>query len=239
MTGILMIWKRLPELFQLQARHTWEATFGGQLVGRTLGIVGTGAIGSALAIRAKAFGMHIIGTRRSYVDGMTVPGVDVLLGPDGLETLLRESDVVVLAAPSTPDTVDMIDAKALAMMKEQSVLINVGRGSLVDENALVDALSSGHLRAAVVDVVREEPLPPSSPLWDIPNLHISPHCAVSLDRYFENVLELFLENLGRYHRGATTSERCRRERHLMSGRSRHGRRDYRRSIYPSNNPHVK
>ena len=112
--------------------------------------------------------MQIIGTRRSYVEGMTVPGVDVLLGPDGLEELLRESDVVVLAAPSTPETVDMIDAKALAMMKEQSVLINVGRGSLVDEPALVDALSSGHLRAAVVDVVREEPCLQSSPLWDVP-----------------------------------------------------------------------
>jgi phosphoglycerate dehydrogenase-like enzyme len=198
MTGILMVWKRVPELFALQAKHEWTSTFGGQLVGRTLGIVGTGAIGSALALRAKAFGMHIIGTRRSYVDGMTVPGVDVLLGPDGLERLLRESDVVVLAAPATPETVDLLDAEAFAMMKEHAVLVNVGRGSLVDEAALIDTLMSGHLRAAVLDVVREEPLPADSPLWDVPNLYISPHCAVSLDRYFENVLELFIDNLDRF-----------------------------------------
>jgi phosphoglycerate dehydrogenase-like enzyme len=198
MGRILMVWKRFPELAELQARHEWTATFGRELKGATIGIFGVGAIGGALARRAKAFGMRVLGVRRTFAAGMTMPDVDELMGPEGLETLLRESDVLVLAAPGTPETVGLLDANALAAMKKGALLCNVGRGSLLDEAALVDSLAAGHLEAAILDVFHEEPLPASSPLWDVPNVYLSPHCAVSLDRYFDNVLDLFLDNLERY-----------------------------------------
>ncbi len=198
---ILMIWKRFPELAEAQLRHEWVDIYGRELSGCTIGIVGAGEIGSALAVRAKACGLRVIATRRSFVEGMTLPGVDVLSGPDGLDGLLAESDFVVLALPANAETVDLFDAETFAKMKPGSVFCNVARGSLVDEGALVDALASGHIRCAALDVVREEPLPASSPLWDVPNLYLSPHCAVSLDRYFPNVLELFLDNLDRYLEG--------------------------------------
>jgi phosphoglycerate dehydrogenase-like enzyme len=195
---ILQLWKRFPEIEDLARRHEWKPAYGRMLAGSTVGIVGLGAIGSALAERARALGMRVVASRRSWQPGMTAPHVDALYGPDDLEALLGESDVVVLCAPSTPETRGMIDADALAATQPGALLVNVGRGTMVDEPALIDALERGHLAAAVLDVTSEEPLPSDNPLWDAPNVYISAHCSATSDAYVERVLAVFLDNLTRY-----------------------------------------
>jgi phosphoglycerate dehydrogenase-like enzyme len=145
--------------------------------------------------------MRVVATRRRCAPGQSSPLADELYGPEGLPRLLEQSDALVLAAPDTPQTRNLIDRAALARLKPGAVLCNVARGALVDEAALVDALRSGRLRAAILDVTRTEPLPPDDPLWDAPNLYLSPHCAVSPDAYDERILELFADNLERYAAG--------------------------------------
>jgi len=195
---ILQLWKRLPEIDDLSRRREWQPTFGRMLAGSAVGIIGLGAIGTALAVRAAGLGMRVVASRRTWQPGMTAPHVDTLYGPDDLQALLAESDVVVLCAPSTPDTRGMIDADALAAMKPGALFVNVGRGTMVDEPALIDALERGHVAAAVLDVTSEEPLPPEHPLWAAPNVYISAHCSATSEGYVERVLAVFLENLERY-----------------------------------------
>jgi phosphoglycerate dehydrogenase-like enzyme len=177
------------------------------LAGSTLGVVGLGAIGGALAARARALGMRVLATRRRWQPGQTSPLADELYGADGLERLLERSDALALCAPDSPATRDLIDAKALARMKPGAVLINVARGSLVDEAALRAALESGRLGAAILDVTRVEPLPADDPLWDAPNLYLSPHCAVSPDAYVERMLDFLAENVARWARGEELANR--------------------------------
>ena len=198
---ILQAWKRFPEIEEFADRHEWRPTFGRMLAGSTVGIIGLGAIGSALAQRASALGMRVIASRRSWQPGMTAPHVDTLYGPADLHGLLAESDAVVLCAPSTAETRRMIDADALAAMKPGALFVNVGRGTMVDEPALIDALERGHLSAAVLDVTSEEPLPADNPLWDAPNTFISAHCSATSDGYVERVLAVFVDNLTRYLAG--------------------------------------
>jgi phosphoglycerate dehydrogenase-like enzyme len=198
---ILQMWKRFPEIEDLARQHEWRPTFGRMLAGSTVGIIGLGAIGSALAERAAALGMRVVASRRSWRRGMTARHVDTLYGPGDLHTLLAESDAVVLCAPSTAETRRMIDADALAAMKPGALFVNVGRGTMVDEPALIDALERGHVGAAVLDVTSEEPLPADNPLWDAPNVFISAHCSATSDGYVERVLAVFLDNLARYLAG--------------------------------------
>jgi phosphoglycerate dehydrogenase-like enzyme len=195
---LLAVWKRFDEIAESQRAHQWVPTFGRTFAGSVVGIVGVGAIGSAVARRAKAFGATVLGVRRT---AKPVSDVDEMYSPGMLHDMLGRCDAVVIAAPGGDETVRLFDAPALAAMKPGAVLCNVARGSLVDEGALVEALRSGHLRAAILDVFEEEPLPRESPLWDLPDCHVSPHCSVSLDRYADDVMELFLDNLGRYVRG--------------------------------------
>jgi phosphoglycerate dehydrogenase-like enzyme len=115
--------------------------------------------------------------------------------------MLARCDAAVVAAPETPETFHVIDERALAALPKGAVLVNVARGSLVDEAALVKALESGHLGAAALDVFEAEPLPPGSPLWDLPTCYVSAHSSVSVDRYVDDVFDLFVENAGRYLRG--------------------------------------
>lgn len=195
---LLQVWKGFRELDEAQTKHEWvrlaSRTFGAS----TLGIVGLGAIGEEVAKRAQAFGVRVLAMKRSYRPGMTSPVADQLFGPADLHALLAECDSVVVAAPQTPETTGMIDAAAIAAMKRGAVLVNVARGPLVDDGALIDALRNQHLGAAVLDVFDQEPLPAESPLWDLPNTYISPHTSVSTDRYVEDSFELFAENLRRY-----------------------------------------
>ena len=198
---LLAVWKRFDELADAQRRHRWELLFGRTFEGSTLGVVGLGAIGTAVAERARAFGVRVLGVRRRHVPGATSPFADEVFGAEQLYEVLAQCDAVVLAAPSTPETTDLFDAAAFAAMRPGSVFCNVARGALVDEDALVDALESGHLGAAIIDVAKQEPLPPESRLWDAPRLYLSPHSSASLDRYLDSIFDLFTDNLRRYVNG--------------------------------------
>lgn len=199
---IVAAWKDFPTLARLQRDRTWESHYGRLIMGSTVGIIGLGAIGAAVAQRIKPFGVNVLAIRRRWEPGLTAPNVDELHGPDALHEVLARCDTVVLAAAGTPETENLIDEAAFAAMKPGAVFVNVARGSMVDEPALVAALESDHLRAAAIDVARQEPLPADSSLWDAPNLIFSPHSSPSQDRYFEMVFDLFLDNLAHYVKGA-------------------------------------
>jgi D-2-hydroxyacid dehydrogenase (NADP+) len=173
-----------------------------ELGGKTLLIIGLGRIGARLARLAKAFDLKVIATRRDPSRG--VEGADEIYGIDRLHELLPAADIVALTCPLTPETTNLIDAKALALMKPTATLINVARGRVVDEDALIRALQEKQIAAAGLDVTREEPLPASSPLWAIPNVLITPHTAGETQRYEDGVVDLLLENLERLWRGETT-----------------------------------
>ncbi|TGD74745.1 D-2-hydroxyacid dehydrogenase [Mangrovimicrobium sediminis] len=211
---ILAHWKLFDRYAQMQAEHRWETVYGHSLAGSVLGIVGLGAIGEATAQRAHALGMRVIATRRDPASGAP-PSVEALYRPAQLPELLGAADAVVLCAAETAQTYRLFDREAFAAMRPGSYFCNVSRGSLVDEDALREALCSGHLGGASIDVTVAEPLPANSPLWDTPNLHISPHSAGSLDHFFDRAWELFLDNMRRYLAGEPMRNQCsnRREEH--------------------------
>jgi phosphoglycerate dehydrogenase-like enzyme len=195
---LLGVWKRTTELDALQRDHRWEPTYGRQLAGSSLLVVGLGAIGAAVAERAHALGVEVLAIRghpRPH------PNCAEVAGPERLHELLGRVDAVVLSAPAIAETESMFDAAAFAAMRAGSVFCNVARGSLVDEDALADALRSGHLGAAVLDVTRREPLPEDSPLWDVPNCAISPHSASAPGRYVMDLYGFFADNLSRWLAG--------------------------------------
>jgi len=198
MMGILALARNLPRLVLQQAAARWLTVPVAELAGDTLGIVGLGAIGQAVARRAQAFGMRVLGVRRNP---QPTPHVDEVLGPDGLEQVLTRSRWVVLACPLTPQTHGLIGPRELAWIGPEGYLINIGRGALVDEPALVKALQEGRLAGAVLDVFAEEPLPESSPLWRMPNVLITPHIAGQQRDYTGRAVEIFADNLDRYRRG--------------------------------------
>jgi phosphoglycerate dehydrogenase-like enzyme len=203
---ILSIVRRLPELLELQRERTWQPLPARELRQVTIGIVGLGSIGRTVARLALAFGARVIGTRKDTrrepdLAGMMPDGLDRVLEHDQLPELLAESDFVVLAVPLTPDTDKLMDARRLAMMKPGSWLINVARGRLVDQRALLRALRQGPMEGAVLDTLWEEPLPPSSPLWEAPGLIITPHTSWSSGRVLDRSIDLFCDNLARYRDG--------------------------------------
>jgi len=194
---LLQIWKRFREVDELQRQRRWDPLFGRSLAGLTLGIVGLGAIGRATARRARAFDMVVVASRRNAVAGATDPDVDQLFAPAQLHQMIKDCDAVVIAAPATPETRGLFNRTTIAAMKPGAVLCNVARGSLVDEDALVDALRSGHLGAAIVDATAQEPTPADSALWTAPNCYLSPHAAVARDGYDNALLNLVIRNLRR------------------------------------------
>lgn len=196
---LLQIWKRFPEAEAFQRRHEFVRTYGRSFAGSVVGIVGLGSIGEAVAERARALGLRVLGLRRSAGrPGASRGSADELFRPDQLHEMLARCDAVVVAAPATPETHHLIDRAAFAAMKPGTVLVNVARGSLVEEAAIPDAIASGQLAAAALDVFEEEPLPAESPLWDTPGVLISAHSSVSVDRYIDDVFDLFEDNLRRY-----------------------------------------
>ena len=205
---ILEHWKRFPEIEAAQRKHEWQQTlYGPELAGSTLGLIGLGHINEIVATRAKAFGMRVLASRRSARPGATAPNVDALYPPGELETMLGQSDAVVAAVPETVETTGLMDRAAFSAMKQGAFFCNVGRGSLVDEPALVDALRSGRLSGAALDVASVEPLPPDHILWDAPNLRLSPHCSTDPSALFRNLHRMFRENLVRYLRAEELSGR--------------------------------
>jgi phosphoglycerate dehydrogenase-like enzyme len=203
---MLAVARRLPQLLELQRERTWQPLEGIELSALTVGIVGYGSIGRAVAQLAAPFGCRIVATRRGVAqDGAIVaegnaPPVE-LIPVERLSELLAQSDVVVLALPLTPETEEIMDAERLALMKPGAWLINIARGRLVDERALLRALRDGPLGGAVLDAFREEPLPPDSPLYDAPNLIITPHTSWSSGGVLDRSVELFCQNLLRYRDG--------------------------------------
>jgi phosphoglycerate dehydrogenase-like enzyme len=200
---MLTIARKLQLARDRQREHRWEQVglwtgeppFG-QLSGGTLGLVGLGAVGSALAERAAALGMHVIAVRPHPAPDPR-PAHEQW-GLERLPALLERADWVVLAAPHTAATQGLIGAAELARMKVGAVLVNLGRGALVDEPALVEALRAGRIGGAALDVVRGEPLAPESPLWDLPNVILTPHVSGLGPRYWERAVEQFAANLERF-----------------------------------------
>ena len=203
---ILALARQLPQARDHQAARRWRGMISDiakredELGGKTLMIVGMGRIGSRLATLAKAFDMRVIGVKRDPSRGRGV--ADVVVAPEEMLKALPEADFVVLTCPLTPATEKLIDARALAAMKASAYLVNVARGRVVDEPALVAALEQGVIAGAAVDCVWNEPLPPDAALWGANNLLITPHTAGETRRYEDNVIDLLLENLDRLWRGA-------------------------------------
>jgi phosphoglycerate dehydrogenase-like enzyme len=172
-----------------------------ELGGKTLLIVGLGRIGAKLARLAKAFDMRVVAVKHDASRG--AEGVDAVHDDRRLIELLPAADIVALTCPLTPETENLIDARALAAMKPSTHLVNVARGKVVDEAALIEALAGKKLAAAGLDVTREEPLPAASPLWSMPNVLITPHTAGETQRYEDAVIDILVENLERLWRGET------------------------------------
>jgi len=164
-------------------------------------IVGVRGIGGAVAERLAALGAECVGVRRT-TGGALPAGFARVVGNDELDGVLAGADVVVLAAPSTPDTDGLLDAQRIALLPPRAIVVNVGRGALVDEPALAAALAGGRLRGAVLDVTAREPLPPDRPLWGLPNVLLTPHVSpTSPGRFWGRMLDLFVDNWDRYRRG--------------------------------------
>ena len=206
MALILALARRLPEARDNQAKRVWRGMIGDlagredELGGKTLVIVGLGQIGGRLAELARAFEMRVIGLRRNPAAGGPA---DAVRSMGDLPAVLPEADFVALTCPLTPETEGLIDAAALGRMKPSAYLVNVARGRVVDEAALVAALGAHRIAGAGLDVTVEEPLAASSPLWDMPQVLITPHTAGETRRYEDNVIEILRDNLARLWAGET------------------------------------
>jgi phosphoglycerate dehydrogenase-like enzyme len=197
--GMLAFAKDLPRIQADQRAHRWGHYPVAELSGRTLLIVGMGQIGAEVARLAAAFGMHVIGLNRTGVSEN--PHVDELATIDALGDWLPEADAIVVSLPLTPQTRGLLNAAAIARIKPGATLVNIGRGGVLDEPALIDALGSQRLAGAALDVFGTEPLAADSPLWDLPNVLITPHTAGLSVHENERLVSLFAENLHRYLRG--------------------------------------
>ncbi len=193
--------RRLPAATRSQMARRWDraSIIGEELWGKTVGILGLGSIGREVATRCKAFGMRVIGTKRTPA---VMPQVDQVLPPEGLEEVLRAADYLVIILPLTPRTRGLIGARELGVMKPSAYLINVARGAIVQEGALIEALRHGRLRGAGLDVFEREPLPQDSPLWGMEQVILTPHVSGAGPDYLDRALPLFCENLRRFLAGA-------------------------------------
>jgi D-2-hydroxyacid dehydrogenase (NADP+) len=206
MAVVLALSKQLPLVLEHQRNAHWaQNDFMGArlpwlLSGRTLGLIGVGTIGSEIASRARAFGMRVVALRRRRGHS-EVPAVDEVFGSDQLDLFLKQTNVLVIAAPLTPQTLGLIGAEQIALLPQGAVIVNVGRAKIIDTDALIAALHSGHLAGASLDVYPQEPLPPEHPLWACPNVILTPHTSGFRQGHWEEVVDLFAENLERFERG--------------------------------------
>ena len=191
---LLQVLKDLRTIDQQQRERTWKVKFGSEVCGKTIGIVGLGSIGREVATRARAFGMTVLASKRNPNIGYLDIDVDHIFSTAEIDTMIGMSDVVVMAAPANNETRDMFNRERFSLMKPGSIFCNIARGVHVVEDDLVEALNSSHLRAAILDVTRNEPLPIDSPIWSAKNMYLSPHCSVSFDSYEENAVALLVEN---------------------------------------------
>ena len=205
---ILAFCRNLHVAARLQREARWDRTavmagIGApirELRGSRVAVLGLGPIGEAVARDAAALGAVVRGMRRHPPETPSPP-YEQVVGPDGLDALLGWADFVVLAVPHTPETENLIGRRELGLMRPDAYLVNIARGSVIDEAALIDVLRHGGIAGAALDVFEHEPLPASSPLWSLPNVILTPHAAGATPRYFERALELFIGNLERYLAG--------------------------------------
>lgn len=200
--AMLMFSKNTLHLMRQQREHRWERHADQEVRGKVVCVVGLGKIGREVARLAAALDARVVGTVRT-MRGRTADelGVECLEPTEKLDELLPLADVVVLATPHTPGTHRLVDARRLGLMKPTALLVNVARGDVVDEQALVEALRAGRLGGAALDVFEQEPLAPESPLWDLPNVFVSPHSASTVAAENGWITDLFCENLRRYQAG--------------------------------------
>jgi phosphoglycerate dehydrogenase-like enzyme len=195
---MLALNRNFPQMVRNQDLAIWERWPGRLLFQKKVGILGVGVVGEEIARKCKVFGMTVFGIarRRRKIDS-----VDYFYGPEDLFHVLAEVDYLIIAAPHTPETRKMIGAKALSSMKPTAFLINLARGEIVDEEALIEALKTRQIAGAALDVFWEEPIPTNHPLWKFKNVIITPHIGGMSDIYVEQVLSIFEENLRRFLRG--------------------------------------
>ena len=205
MAVLLAFAKQIPFALEHQRDAKWaqnefvDRRMPWLLKGKTLGVIGVGTIGSEIAARASAFGMTVIAMRRRV--GAPVAGIDRIFGPEQLYQFLKQCHVLVIAAPLTPETLSLLGAAQFVQLPRGAIVINVGRAKIIDTGALIDALKSGHLGGAALDVFPEEPLPPNHPLWKAPNVILTPHTSGFRQGHWDEVIELFAENIERFQRG--------------------------------------
>jgi phosphoglycerate dehydrogenase-like enzyme len=198
--ALLHFAKDVPRLLDAQRAARWAPFEMGALAGRTVGIVGYGDIGAAVAERLRPFGTRLLALRARPELSREDPRVDEAMGPERLVELASRADAVVVATPLTQQTRGLVSRAVISALKPGAVLVNVGRGPTVDEPALVEALAAGRLRGAALDVFETEPLPPEDPLWRLPNVLLSPHCADNVPGWIEDAMRVFLRNLERFRR---------------------------------------
>lgn len=202
MASLLFHAKEFPFLLDMKANKRWERYCAGELTGQTLAIIGPGRIGREVAKRAKAFGMTVRAMARDNSPERAAElGVDALHPRSELHLLLGIADAVVLITPLTPETENLIGPNEIAAMKEGTVLVNISRGAIIDEDAMIAALRMGPIGFAALDVFRTEPLPLDSPLWELPNVLVNSHSASTAWRENERITDLFIANLRHYLRG--------------------------------------
>ena len=202
-TGILMLSRNFPRWLAAQPKHAWDPMrtpdFPRDLAELKVTVVGMGRIGNEIARLARVLGMPVTGVRRSGRQ----PGdhADRVVPPSELDAILPQTDWLVLACPLTDDTRGLITAERLARLPRGARIANIARGEIVDEPALIAALQSGHLAGAYLDVFAQEPLPAESPLWDLPNVIVTPHNSAAAAGNEDRVFAVFLDNLGRFLQG--------------------------------------
>lgn len=199
--AMVMLAKNLHQYGRLQQERKWEFRFTGELAGKTVGILGLGEIGRETARRARAFDMRVIASRRTVIAGATDPDADEVFAHSQLDELLARSDYLVVAVPLTPETRAMLGPAEFAKMKPTASIVNVARGDVIDQAALIRALQDGTIASAALDVLDPEPLPEESPLWAMPNVIVTPHISGAVEGYGHKATELFIGNLERYLAG--------------------------------------
>ena len=212
--SMLMFNWNWPQMIRLQSQHTWARSASWyklgrrELIGQTLGIIGVGSIGRQIAKLGHAFGMRVLGMRHSlHTNGHDDPDVDRYYAREQLRDLLGQCDYVVLAVPLTPDTEHLIGEAELRVMRPNAYLVNIARGRIVDEQALIRALKEEWITGAGLDVTEEEPLPPDSPLYSMANVILTPHISGHSVHYEERLAELFADNIRRFRAGEALHNR--------------------------------
>lgn len=203
--------KEVPRLNAWKAGRHWERYCGYEVAGSRMLLIGLGSVGRRIAELSSAVGIEVIGHRRSS-GGAVPPGVSRLVDADGIDAELPSTDQLVIAVPDTSLTKNLIDRRRLELLPESAVVINVGRGSIIDEVAMIDLLGAGRLRGAGLDVFASEPLPVDNPLWTLPNVIVVPHSASTVVQENDRLVDLFIENLHRYLDGRPMVNRFDHER---------------------------